>query len=428
MILAGGVGERLYPLTANRAKPAVPFGGNFRIIDFTLLNCMCSGLRRVHILAQYHAQSLSSHRADRWSFLAGELGEFIELVPPKLRAATGVYHGTADAIYRNLDLLDRCRPDLVLVLSGDHVYRADYQRFIESHLERDAAVTVLTGLVPSPEASAFGVVQTTAGGRIAAFIEKPQDPGPFAEDGKCLVNLGVYCFQTQFLVRQLVADAKKKTAHDFGRNILPAALERGAATSCPLEAISPDVTPYWRDVGSLDSYFQANMDLLRLPPAFALADPRWPPTSRFHEWLPASAPASARIAGRNVLGRNLLSSGVEVEHAELANCILSPRVRVGRGSELEECILFPRAEVGEGSQLRRVIVEEGVQLPPGTRIGFGGDSRQFTTSPGGVVVVSSNYRAAEAVAPVFAEDPLAGELESPEGDAVETGVGAPGGA
>jgi glucose-1-phosphate adenylyltransferase len=397
MVLAGGIGERLYPLTSNRAKPAVIFGGTFRILDFTLMNCVLSGFRGIHVLTQYHARSLNRHKAERWSFLASELGEYIDLVPPKMRGASGYYQGTADALYRNLDLLDRSRPDLVLVLSGDHVYRADYGRFIDAHLARDADATVLTGRVDEKEASAFGVVTAAEDGRITRFVEKPADPSPYSEDGQVLVNLGVYCFQTRFLVQQLVADAKRKTAHDFGKNILPAALERGAAvSSCPLEVISPDAIPYWRDVGSIDSYFQASMDLLRAPPPFDLTDPRWPAESRFHEWVPARVAAAARLGERTVHGRNLVSSGVQIDLSEVVSSIFSPRVRVGRGCELEECILFPGVEVGDGAALHRVIVEEGVSVPSGARIGFGRDSEQFTTSPGGVVVISASYRFAES--------------------------------
>jgi len=392
MILAGGIGERLYPLTSNRAKPVVPFGGNFRILDFTLMNCVCSGFRRVHVLTQYHSQSLSRHLAGRWGFLSNELGEHIELVPPKMRAATGVYQGTADAIYRNLELLDRARPDLVLVLSGDHVYRADYRRLIDLHLEREADITVLTDWAEAAQCSAFGIIATGPDGRITGFVEKPADPTPFAHDGRCLINLGVYCFRTEFLVQQIVADAKRKTSHDFGKNILPAALDRGGVFSCPLGAICPDRAPYWRDVGSIDSYFQANMDLLAFPAPFDLTDPRWAPESTFHEWLPALYSTEARIGDRVVEGRNIVSSGAQIERAAVVNCVLSPRTKVGPGSELEECVLFAGAEVGEGARLRKVIVEENVRVSSGARIGFGGDSDRFTTSPGGVAVVSSSYR------------------------------------
>ncbi len=390
MILAGGIGERLYPLTSNRAKPAVPFGGNFRIIDFTLMNCVCSGLRNIHVLTQYHTQSLNRHRSERWNFLASELGEYIDLVPPKMRAPTGVYQGTADAIYRNLDLLDQNRPDVVLVLSGDHIYRADYRRFIETHIEREADVTVLTGYVDPSEASSFGVVSVGDAERIHRFVEKPADPRPHAIDGRCLINLGVYCFNTTFLVERLVADAKRKTAHDFGKNILPSSIDRGMILSCSLDVICPDEKAYWRDVGTIDSYFEASMDLLRSPPAFELSDPRWARTSRFREWVPARYSAAAKIDGRTVQGRNLVSSGVNVDGSQVVSSILSPRVSVGKGSELEECVIFPDAEIGEGAKLRKVIVEEGVRVPAGVRIGPDWDAGEFTTSRGGVVVIGAN--------------------------------------
>ncbi|HVR76123.1 MAG TPA: sugar phosphate nucleotidyltransferase [Planctomycetota bacterium] len=398
MILAGGIGERLYPMTGNRAKPAVPFGGSFKIIDFTLMNCVTSGLRRIHVLTQYHAQSLNRHCSERWNFLSSELGEFVELVPPKMRLPGSVYRGTADAIYRNLELLDRSRPDVVLVLSGDHIYRADYQKFIEAHAKREADVTVLTDLVSTEEASSFGVVTLKEDARIGGFVEKPADPSPYASNGRCLVNLGVYCFQTRFLVEALVADAKQKTAHDFGRNILPAMLERGLVLSCPLGVISPDQRPYWRDVGSIDSYFRASMDLLETVPEFELADPRWAPGSRFHEWMPARLTATARIGDRVIHGRNLVSSGAVIESTQVIKSIICPRARIGKACDVEECILFPDAEVGDGTRLRRVIVEEGVRVPAGLRIGFGDDASNFTTSAGGVVVIGGNRHFAERAA------------------------------
>jgi glucose-1-phosphate adenylyltransferase len=353
---------------------------------------VCSDLRRIHVLPQYHGQSLNRHRTERWNFLSSELGEYIDLVPPKMRGAGGYYRGTADAIYRNLELLDTHRPDIVLILSGDHVYRADYRRFIETHLEREADITVLTDWVDAQLCTAFGVLTLDPDGRITGFVEKPADPTPYAYGGRCSTNLGVYCFDTEFLVQQLVRDAKKNTSHDFGRNILPSCVDDARVLSCPLEVVSPDPTPYWRDVGSIDSYFQTSMDLLSVPSPFKLTDSRWTPDSRFHEWVPALSSATAKIGGKSVHGRNILSSAVSVEDAQVIQSVLSPRVRVERGCEIEESILFDGVEVGQGSKLRRVIVEEGVRIPPGTKIGFGGDAREFTTSPGGVVVVSASYR------------------------------------
>ncbi len=413
MILAGGVGERLYPLTAQRSKPAVPFGGNFRIIDFTLMNCVLSGLRDIHLLTQYHSLSLGEHKSRRWNFLSAELGEGIEIVPPKMRTSTGYYQGTADAIYRNLDLLERHRPDIVLVLSGDHVYRADYSRFIDAHLESDADITVLTGAVPEEEASSFGVVQLGKKGNIESFVEKPKDPSPYVIDGNCLINLGVYCFDTDFLVKRLAEDSKKKSAHDFGKNILPTSLELGSVVSCTMDVICPDDRPYWRDVGTIDSYFQANMDLLDGPAPFRLRDGRWATGSRFHEWLPARQTVHAEIDGETVIGANLLSSATSIEDATIVRSILSQGVRVGAGSELVETILMPDVEIEGDCRLRRVIVEEGARIPRGTHIGVDESSCQHTRSADGVVVVSSNYRFDAPVVEVTTEpSPPAPEIDA----------------
>ncbi len=399
MILAGGIGERLYPLTANRSKPSVPFGGNFRIIDFTMMNCVLSGLRSIHLLTQYHSLSLGRHKNARWNFFSPELGEFVEIVPPKLRTATGFYHGTADAIYRNLDLLDRYRPDVVLVLSGDHVYRADYRRFIDSHLESDADVTVLTDRVDEETASSFGVLRLGDGGTIERFVEKPKDPGTYAVEGKCQINLGVYCFQTKFLVERLISDSKRNTAHDFGKNILPRSVEEGRVSSCPLEAICPDPTSYWRDVGTIDGYFESTMDLLRTPPAFDLRDSRWPPGSRFFEWLPAKFPGSRPPGDPLPATQNLISSGCEVTPSSVDRSVLSPGVHIGQGSEIEECIIFSGVNIGKGVKMRRVIVDEGVHIPDGAEIRDGVHCGQFTSSPSGVVVVASGYRFDEPNSP-----------------------------
>jgi glucose-1-phosphate adenylyltransferase len=263
------------------------------------------------------------------------------------------------------------------------------------------------------------VINVAKDGRVAQFIEKPANPSPYATNGRCLINLGVYCFQTRFLVQQLVADAKTKTAHDFGRNILPASLSAGRVLSCPLEVISPDRQPYWRDVGSIDSYFQASMDLLATPARFDLTDPRWPADSRFNEWVPARYTVKVRLRERWVKGRNLVASGVEVDEAQVVNSILSPRVRVGAGAELEECVVLPGSRVGEGARLRRVIVEEGAQIPAGARIGFGGDSKSFVTSPGGVVVVSGGAFPQESEVPEVAFPGLNGTGEEPPGSPLE---------
>jgi glucose-1-phosphate adenylyltransferase len=280
----------------------------------------------------------------------------------------------------------------VLILSGDHVYRADYRRLIDFHLERGAGATVLSSTVPAAAASSFGVLSVDGEQRITGFVEKPADPRPYARDGCCRINLGVYCFDTQVLVRLLVADARRRSSHDFGKDIFPAALAGGGLYACDLERVCPDREPYWRDVGEIDSYFEASMDLLRDAPPFALKDPRWPPQSKFHDWVPARTAAAARLGRRSVQGHNLVANGSEHASADVVNCILSPRVSIGPGCQLEECILFPGAVVGEGARLRRVIVEEEVRVPPGLRLtsGRASASGSCTVSPRGVAVLTSS--------------------------------------
>ncbi len=390
MVLAGGMGERLFPITADRAKPVVPFGGNFRIIDFTLNNCVMSGLRRIYVLTQYHGLSLNRHLRERWSYLPREVGEFVEAVPSKLRTPSGLYRGTADAIFRNLDIIEEDRPEEILVLSGDHIYRADYDALVRRHSESGADATVLSGSVPAAEATQFGVMHFGADGRIEEFIEKPADPKPHADAlGRCPINLGVYCFNTRFLVQQLVADAKRKTAHDIGRDILPAAVKSSRVHAQPLEEITPGGVPYWRDVGSIDSLFAASMDLLTSPPGFDLRDPRWPEGSRFEELLPARVESQVGSSGAS-----LFSPSAQVGRAHLDRAILSPRVKVEDGAILEEAILFEGVRVGRDARLRRVVVEEGVCIPPGASVGFGEPDIQVRT-PAGVLVVARGHPIAE---------------------------------
>jgi len=391
MILAGGVGERLLPMTADRSKPAVPFGGNFRIIDFTLNNCLMSGIRRMYVLTQYHALSLNRHLRERWGFLPRELGEFIEAVPSKLRTPSGVYQGTADAIFRNLDILEEYRPEVVLVLSGDHIYRADYRAMVEHHINTEADVTVLAGEVEAREASQFGVLHLGPNGDIEGFVEKPADPMPHADlAGRCQINLGIYCFNTRFLVQRLVEDAKRKTAHDFGRNVLPASVEIGKVVSYTMASVSPDSNPYWRDVGSIDSYFDAHMDLLSEPPVFDLRDPRWPSGSRFEEWLPARV-----LTGKDAEGVNVISQGAVIGRAKLSRTVISPMARIEDGASLDRAVIFAGARVGQGAKLQKVIVEAGIEVPERTVIGYGRD-RGWTRSPGGVVVIGRGHPFAAA--------------------------------
>lgn len=387
MVLAGGKGQRLFPLTAHRSKPSVPFGGSYKIIDFTLMNCVMSGIRSMYVLTQYHSCSLNSHISERWGFVSAEMGEFIEILPPKLRSPSAVYKGTADSIYCNLEILEAKRPDVVLILSGDHVYRADYAAMIDQHLKTGSDVTVLCGEVGTDEASEFGVVETGVDGAISNFVEKPKDPEPYAENGICKINLGVYCFDTRFLVQRLVADAKRQTAHDFGKNILPESVRIGRVQPCSFPQISPGKA-YWRDVGSIDSYFQCHQDLLDEEPEFELLDPRWPAGSRLRDSIPV------KMSNRGVVERgwSLISGGVEIDRSRVIRSVISPRVKIGQDATVDHCVVFEGVRIGAKARVRNAIIDEGVTIPDGAVIGYGNDLGQFKVSSGGVIVIDRGYQ------------------------------------
>jgi glucose-1-phosphate adenylyltransferase len=381
MVLAGGAGLRLLPLTRNRAKPAVPFAGSLRVIDFTLFNCAASGLDSVHVLTQYRAESLDGYLRARWGSVPGLRAGFVRALPsiPAEAGGRGSYAGTADAVFKNLAMLEGCGADVVLVLSGDHIYRADYRSLIDAHLARRAAVTILTGEASPEEAPAFGVLEVSPGGRVLGFIEKPLDAMPYARGGRCRINLGIYCFDPCFLAERLLSDASEpRSSHDFGRDVLPASLIGGEAFSFPLALASPDDPPYWRDVGTIESYFEASMDLVRSPPRFRLEDPRWQTDSPFLRWLPRSHPVLEP-------GRSLLSRHVEAGGARLVRCVVSPHVCVKPGATVEECVLLPGCVIGEGARLRRAIVEEGVHVPAGACAV--GEEASLASPRGGISVV-----------------------------------------
>jgi glucose-1-phosphate adenylyltransferase len=373
VVLAGGAGLRLLPLTRNRSKPAVPFAGSLRVIDFTLFNCAAAGLGPVYVLTQYKAASLDGYLRARWGRVPGLQPGFARALPSMALEAggRGSYAGTADAVFKNLATLERRGADVVLVLSGDHIYRADYASLIDAHLARRADATILTGEATVEEAPAFGVLETSPEGRVLGFVEKPRDPMPYARGDSCPINLGIYCFDPSFLAERLLCDAsERRSSHDFGKDVLPGSLAEGKVFSLPLAQASPDPRPYWRDVGTIESYFDASMDLVRSPPRFRLEDPRWKHGSPFLRWVPRLRPFSTRRSGERPLpGHNLLSRHVQVDGARLARCVVSPRAWVQPGADLEECILLPGCVIGEGARLYRAIVEEGVHVPAGACVG-----------------------------------------------------------
>lgn len=389
MLLAGGQGERLYPLTKKRAKPAVPFGGQYRIIDFTLSNCLNSGLKRVYVLTQHRSLSLDRHIRAAWSILHPELGEFIQTVPPQQQLVSRWYAGTADAVFQNLELLEEERPQHVLIVSGDHIYRLNYEPLLHFHAEAGADLTIACTEVPCGEASRMGVVEVDGAARVQGFTEKPATPAPLPQQpNRSLVNMGVYVFKTAALVRAVIADAKQDSEHDFGRNVIPA-LVRSQRSVCAFDTVA-HCTPaelYWQDVGTLDSYFDAHMELLLPQPPFDLFDPDWP--IRTHAGQ--HPPALMRNAGEREAraANSILSPGCIVSGGSVVRSVLSPKVRIEAGAMVEESILMPGVQVGPGAHIRRAIVDENVVIPAAVEIGcdHDADRRRFVVTPNGVVVV-----------------------------------------
>jgi len=390
MIMAGGEGERLYPLTQHRTKAAVPFAGNYRLIDFTLSNCLHSGLRRIQVLTQYKSDSLNTHIRWGWNLFSPEFGHYIKTVPPQQRLSSHWYLGTADAVFQNIHSLDEERPEHVLLLSGDHVYRMDYRRLLEYHSEKGADATVCCKEVSRKEATRLGVVEMGADESIVDFEEKPEDPTPARPEGDfALCSMGVYVFKTTSLVRAVIRDARTESEHDFARNILPAMLNAGKnviAYPC-----GNDHNDYWRDIGTLDAYWQANMDFLPGRVPFNLNDPDWRIRSYPRSRPAASIGGSDSASGQaeNCLSRCLISDGVRLDGATVINSVIGPNVRVKSGSVIEDSVLMRDIVVGRNCRLQKVIVDRQNRLPDGEQIGLDEerDARHFTISEGGVVAV-----------------------------------------
>jgi len=388
MILGGGQGERLYPLTRDRAKPAVPFGGTYRIIDFSLSNCLNSGLRRVYVLTQYKSISLERHLRLAWSCFNEELGEFVIPVPPQQRTGAGWYQGTADAIYQNIYTLERERPKRVLVLAGDHVYKMDYLRLIEFHQEKGAEVTVPCAEIPLAEAHRFGIVSVDLESRIVRFDEKPAvaQPTPGKPD-RCLASMGIYLFNTPALVQHVIQDSKRDSSHDFGRDLFPRLIRSGGVFAYPFGSQGPKRFSYWRDIGTLDAYWQANMDLLQPSTPLELHDREWPIRTYQPQRPPARILRSRDGQGGQVLDAIVSQGCVVIGRVERS--VLSPGVRVEEGAEATESVLMDDVVVGRGSSVRRAVVDKEVTIPPGVRIGWelDKDRRRFTVTDSGIVII-----------------------------------------
>ncbi len=393
IVLAGGAGERLYPLTKERAKPAVYFGGPYRIIDFVLSNCINSALRRIFIATQYKSLSLNRHIRMGWSVVSEEMGEFIEILPPQKRVGEHWYLGTADAVYQNLYSIVRENPKHVIVLAGDHVYKMDYAKMLRAHLEREAAVTIATIEVPRSESRRFGLMQVDDAERVIGFQEKPEDPIPIpGSPDLVLASMGIYVFDIEVLIRALEADAARPTTHDFGKDIIPAVIRETAVYSYRFYDENKKAAKYWRDIGTLDAYFEANMDLVQVNPEFNLYDPEWPLRTYQIQAPPAKFVFAEQGRRSGQALDSIISAGCIVSGSTITGSILCPNVRVHSFCHIEQSILMPGVRVGRHARIRRAIIDRDVFIPRGALIGFNReeDIRRHTVSDQGVTVVTTD--------------------------------------
>ncbi len=391
LVLAGGRGSRLYELTDRRAKPAVYFGGKFRIIDFPLSNCVNSGIRKIGVLTQYKAHSLIRHLVHGWSNFRTELGEFVEVLPASQRTTGNWYAGTADAIYQNLDIVETLRPKYVLVLAGDHVYKMDYGEMLAYHVEKGADMTVACVGVSLEEAKGFGVMTVDDNNRVVAFDEKPDSPQPMpGSDDTALASMGNYIFNTDFLFEQLHKDAEnKESSRDFGKDIIPAIIAEHAVYAYPFRDPVTGKQPYWRDVGTIDAFWEANMELVSVEPELNLYDETWPILT-YHRQLP-SAKFVFQDEGRE--GKALdsvVSAGCVISGAAVINSLLFSNVKVHSYSTVKETVVLPEVQIGRNCRISRAVIDRGCQLPEGTIIGEDRelDAKRFRVTPNGITLVT----------------------------------------
>lgn len=395
LVLAGGRGSRLMQLTDTRAKPAVPFGGKFRIIDFTLSNCVNSGIRKIGVATQYKAQSLIEHLQRGWSFLDGRFHEYIDLLPAQQQVSEDWYQGTADAVFQNLAILRRSKVKYVLILSGDHIYKMDYGRMLAEHAKNQADLTIACIDVPLEEATEFGVMAVDADNRIERFVEKPKDPPPMpGRPDRALASMGVYIFNADFLYEQLIRDHDDpKSEHDFGKNVIPHCLTRyrvfahSFANSCV--GMDESLVPYWRDVGTVDAYWAANMELTKVTPELNLYDEEWPIWTH-QEQLPPAKFIFNDDDRRGAAVDSLVSGGNIISGALVRSTLLFSRVYVHSYASIEDSVILPDVDIGRSVNLRRVVVDKHCRIPEGMSIGFdrAADEKRFHVSPGGITLVT----------------------------------------
>ncbi|KVH69811.1 glucose-1-phosphate adenylyltransferase [Burkholderia ubonensis] len=398
LVLAGGRGSRLHQLTDQRVKPAVYFGGKFRIVDFVLSNCVNSGLRRIAVVTQYKSHSLLRHLQRGWSFLRGEMNEFVDLLPAQQRVGEAHwYRGTADAVFQNLDIIRSYAPEYVLVLAGDHIYKMDYSQMLLDHVESGASCTVGCIEVPRAEATAFGVMAVNAARKIDAFVEKPADPP--AMPGKpdvALASMGIYVFDARYLYRVLEEDlANAESSHDFGKDIIPRVVADGSAVAHPLglSCVPPASreAPYWRDVGTIDAFWAANLDLASTTPELNIYDSDWPIWTH-QEQLPPAKFVHDRDGQSGVAFNTLVSGGCIVSGSHVSNSVLFSNVRVHSFCTIDQAVILPGTDIGVNCRLSKVVIDRGCHIPEGTVIGEDAefDARRFHRTEGGVVLVTKN--------------------------------------
>ncbi len=395
LVLAGGKGARLEPLTRDRAKPAVPFGGAYRIIDFTLSNCINSGLRQILILTQYKAASLDRHINVGWRFLCRELDEFVDVLPPQQRIDEQWYRGTADAVYQNIYSIEKSQPEHVVILSGDHIYKMDYSELVNDHIEADADVSIACIPASIEEGKQFGVMQVDRNNRVINFQEKPENPQPIPDSPDlCLASMGIYVFKANFLFEQLCQDATlQNSEHDFGKNIIPSVIDNHLVRAFPFKDKNTGSGRYWRDVGTLDAYYEANMDLVQVHPQLNLYDQAWP----IRTYQPSTPPPKfvfAQQADENpragLAMDSIICQGCIVSGGRVIRSILSPNVRINSWAHVEDSILFENVHIGRHAKIKNAIIDKNVSVPENMEIGFNHEedkSRGFHITESGLVVI-----------------------------------------
>jgi glucose-1-phosphate adenylyltransferase len=402
LVLAGGRGSRLHSLTDRRAKPAVFFGGKFRIVDFVLSNCLNSGIRRIGILTQYKAHSLLRHLQMGWSFLRPEMNEFLDLLPAQQRIDEATwYRGTADAVYQNFDILRAANPDYFVVLAGDHIYKMDYSHMLAQHVERGADCTVACIDVPLAEASGFGIVDVGPSGRIATFLEKPERPPAIrGKPGRALASMGIYVFTADFLYAELERDQRDPgSSHDFGKDVIPHIVGRGLAAAHDFEEscvkTTPEAEAYWRDVGTIDAYWAANLDLVSPVPSLDIYDPNWPIWT-YQQQLPPAKFVFDDDDRRGMAVDSMVSGGCIISGAHVARSLLFSGCRINSHARTREAVLLPDVNVARHARLTKVVVDRGCHIPEGLVIGEDPalDARRFYVSEGGIALVSADKLAA----------------------------------